>query len=196
MLGTLAFAYTLLDIPSIPDKIEKWQQWAAGGQVMMPSFVSLPSDWLGWLLLIVGFALLFGNATASFVRNHVLPGTKEGSVLPQAPGPTTAVAPAFSGSLVTQRIPTPGSPNTPQKSFVTEGRRNREIDIGGFPRTLRFLEPTDTTIRENDLPSELPCGNGKLAVVRFFDKGFVLDEINTSGDRVRVDFYLAETRSP
>ena len=114
------------------------------------------------------------------------------SLLSKPPEPNQI---GLTGDLETRRIPGPSSPNTPQKHFKTQGQRGRVVDIGGKPKMLRFLEPNEYIVEEKDLPKEVPCGDGKLLITRFFDKGFVVDETDTVGDFVRVDFYLGETSS-
>lgn len=84
---------------------------------------------------------------------------------------------------------------TPIYQFETQGKGQRAFDIGGRPQALRFRKPVDKIVKPEDLPIELPCGQGKIVVIAFLDKGFVVEEQNTIGDLVVVERYPLETSS-
>ena len=80
----------------------------------------------------------------------------------------------------------------PLVHFTTQGRASAEILTDRKPQTLRFTIPIEQTVRESDLPVEVPIAKGMLIVKRFTDKGFAFEERNTVGDDVRAEIYFSE----
>jgi hypothetical protein len=74
--------------------------------------------------------------------------------------------------------------------FSTQGRISVEITTGRKPRALRFIIPIEQTVREPDLPAEVPVGKGKLIIKRFTERGFAFEERGTVGDDVRAEIYF------
>ena len=119
--------------------------------------------------------------------------TATGDVVRDSPPPPMSPSGATgpTGSLTLLRKPAPDSPHTPQALFKTEGRRDVAIDTPRRPVALRFRAPTDAVVREGDLPADVPLPQGKLVVTKFYERGFVVDEVETVGQEVRVDVYYA-----
>lgn len=84
---------------------------------------------------------------------------------------------------------------TPTFQFETQNKGQRALDMGGRPQALRFRKPVEKIVRPEDLPVELPCGQGKIVVTAFLEKGFVIEEHNTIGDLVVVERYPVEISS-
>ncbi len=76
--------------------------------------------------------------------------------------------------------------------FTTANRSEHHEDTRRRPKALRFLFPMQATVREADLPMDLPCGGGKLIIKRFTDQGFSFEEKETGGDEVRAEVYFSE----
>jgi hypothetical protein len=103
-------------------------------------------------------------------------------------GNAYAPSPAPSG-LEVQISRAPSSAGIDEVNWKTAGARERHIRLDFEPRALRFFSPTDQTVEA--LPSTVQVGEGWVIVTRFFDKGFMIDEIGTVGDVVRVQPYRA-----
>jgi hypothetical protein len=88
-------------------------------------------------------------------------------------------------------VPEPGSPVMDEIVYATENRPHRPVDCGGQPRSIRFSEPRDQLVTAADLGQlAIPCGQGRLVVERFYDRGVVIDERGTTGDTVRFTAYF------
>ena len=74
--------------------------------------------------------------------------------------------------------------------FTTEGKPARLIRIRARPRALLFVTLDRQIVGEGDLPKEIPCGRGKLVIKEFTDIGFVVEERNTIGERLKVEYYI------
>lgn len=80
----------------------------------------------------------------------------------------------------------------PVLGFRTQGRRDGHENTPSRPRALRFTLPMNAegiTVREGNLPAEIPCGAGKLVIKRFADTEVIFDEIGTDGEEVRAEIY-------
>jgi hypothetical protein len=87
----------------------------------------------------------------------------------------------------------PGPTNLAEPRFVqfrTANRAAHHESTGGHPQALRFLFPMTATVRETDLPMELPCDGGTIIIKRFTDSGFAFEEQGTAGVEVRAEVYL------
>jgi hypothetical protein len=94
-------------------------------------------------------------------------------------------------TIEAQRTTSSSSPYVDQFSFETMGRRDRSIGTAGKPRALRFIQPVQETVREEDLPKELYFDGGTLVVKKFSDHGVTVDELNTALVRVTAEVFLA-----
>lgn len=108
-----------------------------------------------------------------------------------ARGVGKAFSPAIgiSDALQAQITRGPSNPGIHEVNWKTEGKRNVIVHLSFRPRALRFFSPLDQTITASDLPATIPIGAGRVIVTRFFDAGFMVDEIDTAGDVVRVQPY-------
>jgi hypothetical protein len=79
------------------------------------------------------------------------------------------------------------NPGANEVNWTTEGQRGRHIHLDFKPRALRFFHPVDATI--TTVPAAVNIGEGQVIVTRFFDAGFMVDEVGTMGDVVRVEPY-------
>lgn len=110
-----------------------------------------------------------------------------------APSPSDSVVAALSRNEAFQMVRIPSPENTKDSFLVlfsTQGRTTAEIATGKKPRALRFVLPTKQTIRESDLPAEVPVGKGRLVIKRFTENGFTFEESETIGDEVRTEVYF------
>jgi hypothetical protein len=97
----------------------------------------------------------------------------------------------MTGALKAVVTPGPNSPTLHQVSYQTDGRRHFAFDdYGRQPKAIRFSQPEDRMLRSGDLPFEMPCGQGKLVVEKFYSKGAVIDEDGTVGDPVAFVAYF------
>ncbi len=88
-------------------------------------------------------------------------------------------------------ITSPGSEEKIQKvMFRTESGGEVKIPTNGRPQKLRFLHPHEQIVLENDLPIEIPTGDGRLVVKLFTPTGFLMEEIGTNDVQVEVEVYL------
>jgi len=78
--------------------------------------------------------------------------------------------------------------------FKTESAHEAHIPTTGSPRALRFLRPHAVIVREEELPVEVPTGDGGLVIKRFVKDGFILDEVGTYGVEVEAEVYLKTER--
>ncbi len=75
--------------------------------------------------------------------------------------------------------------------FTTRGRASaKSPNTGRKPRALRFTKPVVQTVREPDLPAEVPVGKGQLIVKRFTEHGFAFEERGTVDDEVVAEVYF------
>jgi hypothetical protein len=135
------------------------------------------------------------------IRLEPASGIKEISVPVSFPGWASAVVARGDGAALSPAIGideaieaqiTRGSavPGTNEVNWTTEGKRNRHIHLDFEPRVLRFFSPVDETV--TTVPSKwIPVGSGRVMVTRFFQGGFMVDEVGTVGDVVRVEPYRA-----
>jgi hypothetical protein len=88
-------------------------------------------------------------------------------------------------------LSSPGSEDKIQRvMFKTEAGGEVHIPTSGSPRVLRFLRPHEVIIREDELPIEVPTGDGRLVVKKFTTTGFIVEEISTYNVQVEVEVYL------
>jgi len=99
--------------------------------------------------------------------------------------------PAAPSNLTVRLVPELGSPVMDEIAYATANRPHRPVDCGGQPRSIRFSEPRDQLVTAADLGElAIPCGQGRLVVERFYDRGVVIDERGTTGDNVRLTAYF------
>lgn len=101
----------------------------------------------------------------------------------EAPPPTVEISDAIEAQITRG----PANPGTNEVNWTTQGQRSRHIHLDFKPRALRFFHPVDVTV--TTVPATVQVGSGQLIVTRFFDAGFMVDEIGTTGDVVRVEPY-------
>lgn len=141
--------------------------------------------------IIVGFfLLLLGHAYWIAWRREREAANSPVAAMASKPATTGSIAPRgnFGGQFI------PGPSNLAKSHFVqwtTANRVDHHMDTGQRLQALRFVYPTTGIFRAIDLPVEFSCGSGKLIVKRFPDRGFVIGEINTGGDEIKVEVYHA-----
>lgn len=76
-------------------------------------------------------------------------------------------------------------------NFETTDGRDKRIPTKGEPKALRFLAPHEFIFKEEEgFPSKnIPTRNGHIVVKKFIEDGFVIDEIGTSKEQVKVEVY-------
>lgn len=112
--------------------------------------------------------------------------------------PATARAQAFDATVVTESAyveKSPGAPGSaPILTFRTGGRRNRRVPISRPVDALRFPE-ADLTVHPDDLPKLISYGDGYIVIKGFLSDGFIIDEVDTAGDRVDVELIYSDESS-
>jgi hypothetical protein len=168
---------------------------------------------LWFLLLLANFALSFTGRSIRFVRARAgtLPRIRiivERRHSADSPADAVASRPQVDAAAETARggakafDPTikitdalqaqitrgPSNPGIDEVNWRTEGLRGRHVHLDRKPRALRIFHPVDQLITK--VPAEFPVGQGRVIVTRFFDGGFMVDEIGTVGDVVRAQPYF------
>jgi hypothetical protein len=85
----------------------------------------------------------------------------------------------------------------PMHTFRTAARTNDFHDVGFRPARLEVQTRTlisrgwgsEHVVRESNLPTDVPCGPGRLTITAFTQNGFVLTERGTVNDEVKVRSY-------
>jgi len=150
--------------------------------------VGVASKWEDrFLSVFVAFLLsILATGITLVLRGWRSPPRSE--VLPEPPEMAGGLRLRDSISMVVARGPE-NTKDVPLVHFSTLNRVSHEIGLPGEPQTLRFIFPVEQTVRERDLPAEVPVGKGKLIVKRFTKTGFAFEEQNTEGDQVRAEVY-------
>jgi len=151
--------------------------------------VNLPVWLLVSVAVIAGAMFLFGFLPVFSAVGNFLRRIRRRPSLPLVPESQKASQIGLRGDLTRRYIPGPKHVTaTPFVAFTTAGRIH-EARTGKRPQALRFIKPTSRIVRRQDLPAEIPCGAGKLIIKAFTAEGFVVEEENTVGDEVRVEYY-------
>jgi hypothetical protein len=99
-------------------------------------------------------------------------------------------APRLSGRLSMRHIPA-NEARLERVMWKTEEGRDFHHLAGGHPRALRFVKPHEVTVREGNLPFDIPAGDsGRIVVKKFLSDGFTVDEIGSSDVEVEAEVYL------
>jgi hypothetical protein len=167
----------------------------AGVLVLILSITAGTRDPLALLLrvliaLMVAWLLFeFLQAIAPRVWQRKNAWSKSKGIAPTEPSPGKAPGLAISVSYA-PRTPLPKR----ELVYHTQGRRDYEVPVpqAPSPHTLHFHTPADAIVRKGDTPQILSWGTKSRIVVKgFTPAGFVVDEVNTVGEEVRVEVYYA-----
>lgn len=77
-------------------------------------------------------------------------------------------------------------------SFTTNAAGTHDVTTtsGQLPTRLHFIKPRKMTIRNSDLPAEVPGKRNNMRVTHFVPGGFMVNERDCVGDVVEVEIYF------
>lgn len=82
----------------------------------------------------------------------------------------------------------------PRVEWTTEDGRDYLVRTRERANAIRFVAPHEQTVREADLPVDVPDGGtGRIVVKKFTTDGFTVDEIDSSGVKVVAEVYFDES---